>query len=341
MPHSVLKSLREQLSHVREILLLNDDLRTRVQTQEIRTSSELDPHYWRQYDYCAAVIRLYASFERFVIDAVQKWTDWHASNGLLILSGSDRIIKSYRHGVAEILKRSTEPRFSKVNLATLVEGLALLQQGKAVALSPYALFAAMPNLRFGDVLRVLETVEITQAAEWFNSYTPLMEHFQDAGDTPESFLKELVARRNEAAHGNELPDDMLSTSLLMDAVDSICILAAALTELITARMVATLNGSLPENAELGEVTEVFAKAGAMILTAKGNSLTVNEPVWVATGTRCYPEHIKSIQINGKHVEACMPDPSQEIGIQLAGNTKRGSKLLSARSMPWLPHPALF
>ena len=341
MPFTILKALEIQISHIRNILDTNDELRSKISNGELTTATEIDDLYWRRYDYCSAILRLYASFERFVIDALQKWLDWIVKNKLSILSQSEKAIARYRHGVGEILKRSKELRFSKINITALVDGLAALQNKKDTPLGIEPIFADAPNLRLNDVVSALDSLELSGSSVWLNSFPPLKDCCEVSDTTAESFLKDLVERRNEAAHGNKMPDDFWSVALIKDAATFVLCLATAISEFIVSKMVSFAETEQANNEkflthpQIGRVTEVFKKHNAFIISAKTVGLWEGMELLVVTNARCYVDLLTSIQLNGHQTLAWMPTEEEEIGLCTKTTPSTNSKIYSLSEITWL------
>lgn len=341
MPFSTLKSFETQIKNIRSIVIANDELRLKISNGEIATTVSIDDLYWRRYDYCSAILRLYASFERFVIDTLQKWLDWTVKHKLSVLSQSDRVIARYRQGVGEILKRATDSRFSKINITSMIDGLASLQNKTDSPLGIEPVFAATPNLRFGEVVSALDSLELSGSLEWLNSFPSLLLCCEAADKTPEGYLKELVERRNEAAHGNKMPDDFWSVALIKDCADFILCLATAISEFIVSKMV-DITEAAPKHQDtsltlhkIGRVTESLKRHNAFIISANAVGIWEGMEILVVTNTRCYIDLLKSIQLNGNKATAWMPSESEEIGLCAVSLPPKKAKIYSFSQTNWM------
>lgn len=330
MPFQIHKQLEVQISQILAILELNEELRNQVAAGAVQTTNLVDDQYWRRYDYCAALIRLYATFERFIIDLTQRWLDWLIANQFTLLAKSEKAVERYRLGTAEILRRTTEVRFAKIDLISLVNGLAALQNAKPFTLGTDALFSNTSNIRLNDVISVLEAIEIPETRAWISAYQPLADHCDVQQISTESFLKELVDRRNEAAHGNKLPDDVWSVSVMKDAGTFVLKLTAAITELIAARMAET--GSAASVERLGAVSEVFVQAKAVVVTAAGGGVWVGMPVLVVSKSTAYLDSVSSIRINDVPTAAWLPQEGMELGLRLGRLPPRSSQLYFVKGL---------
>jgi len=74
--------LREAQAHFDQIkLILRGCSRAREQVPPHGLANgesfgKVDIAYWKAYDHCAAVVRCYATFERFIVNAVDEWVHW-------------------------------------------------------------------------------------------------------------------------------------------------------------------------------------------------------------------------------------------------------------------------
>lgn len=336
MPFSTLRSFNEQLQQIESIIKLNDELRGQISKGTVNTKSPIDDIYWRQYDYCSAVLRLYAALERYVIDSIQKWLDWNESKGTTEISSSSAALERYRYGVGEILKRSTEPRFSKINLTDLIESLSNFQTGIAKSIGTDALFATSANLRLPDIFKVLVDVEVHDPGKWFTGFLQLEELNSDNNKTTEGFIKDLVERRNEAAHGNKLPDDFWSANVIIESIEYIRVFANCLSELIANTMIKLAEAQkISDLIYLGEVTESFKKSSAAIIKTENSAIWIGMTIIVQANNRCYLDQITSIKINNIPANAFLLTKNMEAGVQTKNPLNKKSRIFYIDGISWL------
>ncbi|WP_220493662.1 hypothetical protein, partial [Klebsiella pneumoniae] len=179
------------------------------------------------------------------------------------------------------------------NITALVNSLTALHNNQDTHLGIDPIFATSPNLRFNDVISALESLELIGASEWLNAFPPLKEGCETSDTTPEKFLKELVDRRNEAAHGNKMPDEFWSVTLIKDAASLVLSLATAIAEFIVYNMICIvernpiINGNKLELPNIGKIGEVFKKHNAFVICANKTGLWKGMKILVVTNMRCY------------------------------------------------------
>jgi hypothetical protein len=317
MPLAKLKIAVRQARGIAAIVGENEKIRaTYVIGDEKQKQLDIDEHYWRTYDYCAAVVRLYGGLERFIFDVIADWVKFLAQHDPERLFLSSKAVDRYKYGASEILKRSSEPRFENVDLALLSEGLMYFVQGKpSNRLAIEAFFAALPNLRFADLQGLLAAVEIEDAGTWFANYRPLVELCEAENITVESQLKDLVERRNEAAHGNELPTDTLATNALGQLAEFVAMLCSALAELITHNISLYAIAERKNFAKIGDVINVFAQPKACLLRSGGNPISMGSPMLIKSGTRCFISRVIDIRLEGDSYLCVNPNPDDSIGLK--------------------------
>src|SRR5476649_220152 len=124
-----LKSALRQFAQIKAILAIATRDRNFVMPygfEDIWPSAEkVDIGYWRAYEHSAVMVRGYATFERFVLYAVEQWIGWLQVHYPERLSKSPRIQDAYERGMAEILRRKNEARFVDVDRGKLAAGLSV------------------------------------------------------------------------------------------------------------------------------------------------------------------------------------------------------------------------
>lgn len=162
---------------------------------------------------------------------------------------------------------------------------------------------------------------------------------QSAEQDVERFLKDFVERRNEAAHGNLITQEIWSPPLIQKAAVYIEAIATAISEFVAHNMVLHAKSSgifrFPDLASLGVVTEVFPKSKAVII--KGGCLGVwtTMPVVVVQNNRCYVDRIRSLSMNGNPTSAWNLNPEHELGVQMEFLPKLNAQLYRIDGLTWL------
>lgn len=337
MPFDRLAATKGHTFQISAIVSVNDVVRQPpIPPHLLPVISTIDLTYWRTYDYCAAIIRLYASLERFILDVVGDWIRWVSNADPSRFTDSVQLIDRYTLGVSEILRRRREDRFSGIKPGELGESLAALHaKGDISSLEVEAFYAGLPNLKLRDLLSLLAAVEIQNASKWVLNFGPLVAFCRASNTTIEALLKDLVDRRNEAAHGNELPADVLGLQPLKDLANFVDYVCTAVSELVFERMTTiAIDGDGRANAALlGTVEHVYSKSNACVIRSAGNPMSVGMNVIARAKDRCRPSKITSIQLENVPHQNVSPNNGELVGLQLPVNPGRGTALYRLEGIP--------
>lgn len=329
-----LSAAQRQLGHVKSILAGSHHAR-----ESDKTPSDQDPHggtgqidlgYWKAYDHCAAVVRCYATYERFVIDAVEQWVSW------CLTFQPDRLLRSksardlYETGVAEILRRKSTIRFADVDRGKLGLGLTAfssgaLPVGTTLTIDPF--FATQPNLRLQHLTELFCAVELGSPTGWLAASEPLRALATDEGYNVEEELRQLVERRNEAAHGNHLPTEILGINELIARIDLLSNLCAAIYEFVLWQICRVELGDDFGDGLLGEVTHVWPGSRAFELTVVRSPISVSSSVAMLREGTFALSSIQSIQLDDVPTPSYNGVPGVALGIQMDYLPSRGTRMI--------------
>ncbi len=337
MPFDRLAATKDQTHQISAIVSINEVIRQPpLPAHLLPIISAIDLTYWRTYDYCAAIIRLYASLERFILDVVGDWIRWVSKADPTRFTDSSQLVDRYTFGVSEILRRRREDRFSGIKPGELGGSLAALHaKGDISSLEVEAFYAGLPNLKLQDVLSLLTAVEIQDAGKWVLNFGPLVAFCRASNATIEALLKDLVDRRNEAAHGNELPSNVLGRQPLKDLTDFVDHVCTAVAELVFERMTTiAIDAHGPAAAALlGTVEHLYPRSGACVIRSAVNPMNIGMNVIAKASDRCRPSKITSIQLENVPHESVSPSNGVLVGLQLPVNPARGTSLYRLEGIP--------
>jgi hypothetical protein len=300
---------------------------------ELGVYGEIDIAYWKAFDHCAAVVRCYATFERFILDSVEEWVRW------CLLYQPDRVLKSdsaralYESGLAEILRRKSDTRFADVDRARLAQGLALfysyaLPANPFLPIDPF--FAVQPNLRLQHVIELFRAVELGSPANWISASVPLQVLCSEEGYNLEEEIRQLVERRNEAAHGNHLPTDILGTNELLSRIDLLTLLCTSIHDFVLAQVCrAELGDDFEKKGLIGRVTHLWPAAKAFELTLARSTLYVGSRIAMIGPGSFTGSSIKTIQVEGKPTLGFSGDAGSALGIQLDFMPSGGMQMIDS------------
>jgi hypothetical protein len=326
-----LETARIELAQMQRILEFTHNAREPVGEGEPQPAlAAIDQTYWRAFDHCAAMVRLYATFERYVIDVVSVWIEWCLSNSpSTILANPDSRMR-YEYGLSEILRRR-DSRFEDVDRRKLAEGLALfhvepIPEQPRLALEPF--FAAQPNLRLQHVSELFRHAGLNGVMDWLLSDVPLTELCEEEGFGLEAEFKQLVDRRNEAAHGNSLPVDIFGITELRTRLRLVTLTCQALFDFVVAAIcrkeLAVAGGAVL----IGNVTHLWPGPAAFELVTAGLAVAVGDRFVAISERRCMVDSILSIQLEGAPAAAHPGTAGVALGMQATSMPDEGMQLLS-------------
>ena len=299
---------------------------------EIHIFDNVDHTYWKAFDHCAVMVQGYATFERFVLNTVNEWIKWCLAHKQEAILSHASAKDQYELGVAEIFRRKAEPRFSDIDLKQLNKSLSYFYEKSAPAnanLLPDPFFATQSNLKLQHIASLFKTVGIGDPHNWIASSKDLNAMRQDEGYSAENELRNLVERRNEAAHGNELPSDILGRKELLNTIQLITYLCRALHGFVLSRIVQEELGDDYANGKIGTVTKLWRNAGAFELTSDDN-MTVSCGMLVGSITSGHfsTHTIKTIEVEKIGAAHYYSNKSTALGITSEILPKKGSKIVA-------------
>jgi hypothetical protein len=252
---------------------------------------------------------------------------------------SDAARSAYEVGFAEILRRRSEARFSDLDRAKLAEGLALFYadgtpENPRLPVEPF--FAVQPNLRLQQIDDLFYAVEIGRPKDWILGYRPLCDLCEAEGFGVDSELRQIVERRNEAAHGNSLPTDILGMNELVSRIEFLAQLCAAIQQFIIAKICQLELGAGYKNGLLGNVTHVWTKASAFELTVTARPLSVGTAVVLIGHSACVGSSINSIQLDGNALHEFIGEEGTALGIKMDYIPSEGMHMIDAKNVRGLP-----
>lgn len=306
MLSNYLEDARSQLRQIKAILAISN----RDKSFEIPYGHEeiwpevdaVDIGYWKAYEHSAVLVRGYATFERFVLYAVEEWIAWSQSHHPNLLLGSEKARDAYERGLAEILRRKAEPRFADLDRGKLAVGHAAFFGGKLpenIALPVAPFFAALPNLKLSKIGELFSSVEMAGLLVWINSSVRLRQFCEDEGFNCEEELGQIVDWRNEAAHGNDVPADILGDTELISRLNFLIILAETIFDFVIVSVCRADLGAEFETGLIGTVSHVWTRRGAFELTMASCVICKGTQVLMLSQGAILASSILSLQLEGK------------------------------------------
>lgn len=300
-----LKNAQRQLGQIKSILAIASRDRNFVIPfgyDEIWPEVDrVDVGYWRAYEHSAVMVRGYATFERFVLDAAEQWIGWLQNHCEDKLFSSEKIRDAYERGLAEILRRKSEARFSELDRGKLAMGLssffgAPLPDGFLLPVEPF--FATLPNLKLAKIVDLFKSLEMDGLAEWMKASTKLREFCRDEGFNFEEELSHIVDWRNEAAHGNDVPSNILGDTELIARLNFLSLLSESIFDFVVTSICRKDLGDEFAEGLIGTVSHVWPRSNAFQLTMASKVIYTGTAVLMMAPGIMMHSSILSLQLEG-------------------------------------------
>jgi hypothetical protein len=224
-----------------------------------------------------------------------------------------------------LLQKFPGPRTAHLTELAIVQSLHKGLEGiSGFDFIPDAFFIDLQNLREAELLKLFSRIGLDNASGWLKAHPRLTKHCELYNCTGESRLKELIAFRNDAAHGDV--DEVLGISEFVTFIEFVDVLCRALSEFVRNSLVRRSEAK-GKYQIIGRVTEFFAQPGASIARMqpirihKGDSFVIRRP------TECFVAAVVSIQADGNNVDTVDTLLEQELGICFDPVAPLGSELL--------------
>lgn len=262
---------------------------------------KVDVGYWRAYEHSAVMVRGYATFERFVLHGAEQWINWMQNHCPDKLLSSDRIKDAYERGLAEIIRRKNEARFSDLDRGKLAVGLSALFGMKlpdnfSLPIEPF--FATLPNLKLARIIDLFKSLEMDGLSEWLQSSNKLRNFCQEEGFNYEEELSQIVDWRNEAAHGNDVPSDILGDTELISRLNFLKLLSESIFDFLVASICRSDLGGGFAGGLVGTVSHIWPRKKAFQLTMASTVLYAGTAVLMISPGIVVRSSILSLQLEG-------------------------------------------
>jgi hypothetical protein len=339
----LLKTANLNIATVRRMIQTNDKLRGIVfgkdslirqklnDNQEFTEFLEVVPNEieWSVYDHCAVVTRLYAIYERFVKDLI---TDWLVLLPNLVSHYSDlpdKIKNTHREGSVRLLLDLKKSRFKNLSEEKVIRGLLYgLAGNETYELIPDAFLLHEQNLRKDVLDKLFAEAGIENAWKWVINHRDIknfVEEIRGGQNTAEGELNQLVAYRNEAAHG--AVDQILGTQELLDMGDFVENLCQALVELVTYQVILKQT-VIGQAREIGTIRHWLDDQKVARAKIKAVTLSVGETIFLVkeTSSYCLLATIESIRDDEIAKEQVEITTEKDVHLKFDCDAKRGLSL---------------
>lgn len=329
---------KDAIESVRSVLTTNDQLRLLLYAagpEELLTLQHgvmahigtlPDPTLWRVYDHCAAITRLYAIYERFVVEIVRDWLTILPKLVPNYQALEDTVHQEHRKGVARVLQNLGSKKFRHLTSADVVRGFYQAVSGaESYELLPEAFAVKEQNFRQEILQEIFSSVAVSEAWAWIQAHRQVKGYIEKAGPDstkPENELKQFVQYRNDAAHG--AVDEVLGLAQIIEISEFTEALCTAICEMLTWQVVSRNEGR-GSALRVGVVTAKF-NSGAVVAKMVNVEIVRGDRLYVCGDSCCFPAVVQSIQIDGVPHESRAVTTEAEIGLMFDREVKKDRKL---------------
>lgn len=334
---ALLAKLIQQVDTVRRSIETSDAIRKLLSRStgdgELESIKDQSPTTteWRIYDHCAALTRLYAIYESFVDEIVSDLLTTLPS----LFKYSDLkegVQKEHRDGVAHILQRLGNRRYSSLSLEEIVKDYYEAISGTAsdYRIPPWTMLRSDQNLRMNILDLVFSRIGIGEMPSWLSGhrFTEIfIENVRGGQNTIEAELTSFIDYRNDAAHGK--PVNVLGKESLLEYcafIDAVC---QALYERVNHWIVSRRLETGTANS-IGEITEEYSR-NVSVARIHGATLEKGDDLLFMGDRYCYRAAIENIQVDDVDVQRVAVIDDQEIGFKTSVPAKLGASVVTLES----------
>jgi len=338
MLNQIIRNTKRELRHIESLVVSLNQAREGFIPYSIESDiqifNQIDHTYWKAYDHCAVMVQLYASFERFVLNSVNEWIKWCLEFKSELIFNNDPAIDLYESGVAEILRRKKEVRFNNIDRNILNKSLSYFYNkplATKATLDPTPFFATQPNLRLEHIRTLFNNVGLGNPEKWIQDSKEIKDMKEEDGYNIENELKTLVEKRNEAAHGNELPREILGKIELLNKIKIISNLCQAIYSYIVNRIIELEIESSSNKVLIGHASNIWRNSNAFELKTEPNILIhkgMNLAAISSGDIKFFT--IKSIQLDGLQTKSYSSNSQGILGIASEILPSKKSKIINLK-----------
>jgi hypothetical protein len=300
----------------------------------------------RRFDYAAFAVALYASFEKFIEASIAEYAQLE-SRRLRYLELPQKLVTKHRSQTAEMLSRGRigEGRYAGLTELELVKNLFECLNGiRPYTLNKAAVIAHDVNLRVNEIDKLFAAVGIENVCHrirradallnWYRETKDLSVLPQDGvpGTLIEERIKDIVDRRNEIAHGGDIPTELPGENEMRDAISFIQAFVQSIFTIIVGSYLkvhhdAASDGHVP----LVQLEAPYIKGTVVVVKKPLQRLFVGQPVFVlidSAGARW--GRIQTLKVDDSVMQEILPgvDAPRGVGIGLDFKCPKGANLVA-------------
>ncbi|WP_017659449.1 MAE_28990/MAE_18760 family HEPN-like nuclease [Baaleninema simplex] len=334
---SLLQDLQLNIKVIRAMARTNDSLQKLAFSSKLRRSKELaqtdkylkklveelpaDSKYWRVYNHCSTVTRIYAIYENFVEKLISEWLLLLPSLVTEYQDLDNKIQETHREGVGRLL---CQPKHRTLLTYKIIRGLFQgVTNTEGYELLPDAFFKRNENLRKQPLGELFKNSGINDSWQWIENNRYVRDFINSLSDdtTLENKLKIFIDYRNSAAHGN--PSDILDVDGLVELCNLIESLCKAMVELVVYNILSKKEEINP-NIKLGQVIKWFSNKQVAGVEIHYGNLSIGDTVYLVCNQsyKCIKTQIESIQIDKIDQKIVTIQELTQIGLKFTNQEAR-------------------
>lgn len=302
----------------------------------------------RRFDYAAFAVALYASFEKLIEAFIAEYAQF-LSRCLRYLELPPKLVTKHRWRTGEMLWRGRIGEGRHVGLTELemVKNLFECLNGvRPYTLNKAAVIAHDVNLRVNEIDTLFAAVGIENVCDrvrradallnWYRKTKDLDDVLPDGVPTTliEERIKDIVDRRNEIAHGGDIPTELPGENEMSDAISFIQAFAQSIFAIIVGSYLeARRDAASVGHIELVQLENVgpYKKGTVVVVKKPAQRLFVGQPVFVSidpAGVRW--GRIQKLQVDDSDVQEILPEANapRGVGVELDFRCPKGAILVA-------------
>jgi RiboL-PSP-HEPN len=287
----------------------------------------------RRFDYAAFAVALYASFEKFIEAFIAEYAQFE-SRRLRYVELPPGLVTKHLSRTAEMLWRGRigEGRYVGLTELEMVKNLFECLNGvRPYTLNKAAVTAHDVNLRVSEIDSLFAAVGIEKVCNRVRRADALLNWYRKTKDLDfvpqdgvpatliEERVKDIVDRRNQIAHGGDIPIELPGENEMRDAISFIQAFAQSIALVGHVELV-QLQGDGP-----------YKKGTVVVVEKPAQRLFVGQPIFVpidSTGARW--GRIQKLQVDDSEVQEILPgaDAPRGVGVELDFKCPKGAILVA-------------
>ncbi len=283
-----------------------------INVSEIATPDNIN---WSLFVHCAAVSRLYAILEDGVNEIAARYISILVKLNPIYSSLEENTRVQYRLGVAQILSKWKAQRslYSHIVEDEITAGLADGLRGKSYELLPDAFLTDSDNYRPDTINRIFGRLGFENIFASISNAEGIVALCADRGTEPaENVLNQLVAYRNEAAHGRV--DSILSTRELTNFSDIVELIVRELGVILSSKLLKS-GETTGHSKVIGKVEHRYSNNAVGVKTISAHTIQVGDSIFVGK-KKLVKLEVKSLRIGASDRESINLSVEPEFGLGL-------------------------